>query len=196
MTAQAETTQNTVLDPSHGASLNGATASTYSTRSAYSSAQQQGGWALYPLPCHNLASDWSLSLFPKPQSRIFNLRIPLPSAEKIPHHASHARIILPSPPPSQMSVFFTLVSLILINLAIGLLPYIDNFAHMGGLIAGFLLGFILLPRPQPHYFDLRSSSAVAQAAAVAAAGGHPVTKKFTSLQTWLRVGAALVFVGL
>ncbi|KAK2659578.1 hypothetical protein Ddye_006111 [Dipteronia dyeriana] len=42
----------------------------------------------------------------------------------------------------------------MINFAIGLLPYVDNFSSIGGFISGFLLGFILLFTPQisqvPH----------------------------------------------
>ncbi|PWA65182.1 Peptidase S54, rhomboid [Artemisia annua] len=42
----------------------------------------------------------------------------------------------------------TLVIIILINLAVGILPHVDNFAHIGGFLTGFLLGFVLLLRPQ------------------------------------------------
>ncbi|MCI72883.1 inactive rhomboid protein 1-like, partial [Trifolium medium] len=35
-----------------------------------------------------------------------------------------------------------------VNLVIGILPRVDNFDHIGGFVVGFLLGFILLPRPQ------------------------------------------------
>lgn len=38
--------------------------------------------------------------------------------------------------------------IILINLAVGILPHVDNFAHIGGFLSGFLLGFVLLVRPQ------------------------------------------------
>ncbi|CAA6656322.1 unnamed protein product [Spirodela intermedia] len=38
--------------------------------------------------------------------------------------------------------------IILINLAIGILPRVDNFAHIGGFLSGFLLGFVFLLRPQ------------------------------------------------
>ena len=40
---------------------------------------------------------------------------------------------------------FKLLGLILFGLLIGLLPYVDNFAHIGGLIAGILLSAIFLP---------------------------------------------------
>ncbi|XP_073315037.1 RHOMBOID-like protein 2 [Primulina huaijiensis] len=42
----------------------------------------------------------------------------------------------------------TLLFIVLINLAVGILPHVDNFAHIGGFLAGFLLGLVLLPRPQ------------------------------------------------
>uniref|UniRef100_A0A1D1Y5U3 RHOMBOID-like protein n=1 Tax=Anthurium amnicola TaxID=1678845 RepID=A0A1D1Y5U3_9ARAE len=45
------------------------------------------------------------------------------------------------------ALFFLLV-IVLINLAMGILPHVDNFAHIGGFLTGFLLGFILLVRPQ------------------------------------------------
>ncbi|CAM6106215.1 unnamed protein product [Calypogeia fissa] len=35
-----------------------------------------------------------------------------------------------------------------VNLTFGLMPHVDNFAHIGGLCAGGLLGFILLMRPR------------------------------------------------
>ncbi|XP_051113422.1 RHOMBOID-like protein 2 [Andrographis paniculata] len=42
----------------------------------------------------------------------------------------------------------SLVIIILINMAVGILPHVDNFAHLGGFSTGFLLGFVLLIRPQ------------------------------------------------
>ncbi|KAK7327230.1 hypothetical protein VNO80_31595 [Phaseolus coccineus] len=41
----------------------------------------------------------------------------------------------------------TLLVIIVINLGIDILPHVDNFAHIGGFLVGFLLSFILLPRP-------------------------------------------------
>jgi membrane associated rhomboid family serine protease len=46
------------------------------------------------------------------------------------------------------SVIFLLIA-IFVNLFIGLLPYIDNFAHVGGLIAGILFGLAFVP-PSPR----------------------------------------------
>ncbi|OAY73321.1 RHOMBOID-like protein 2 [Ananas comosus] len=42
----------------------------------------------------------------------------------------------------------TLLAMIAINLALGILPHVDNFAHIGGFLTGFLLGFVLLLEPQ------------------------------------------------
>jgi hypothetical protein len=49
----------------------------------------------------------------------------------------------------QAAALVTLLLVIAINLAIGMLPHVDNFAHIGGFLTGFLLGFVLLMRP--HY---------------------------------------------
>lgn len=52
-------------------------------------------------------------------------------------------------PNLQAAALVTLLIVIAINLAIGILPHVDNFAHIGGFLTGFLLGFVLLMRP--HY---------------------------------------------
>ncbi|KAI7987678.1 RHOMBOID-like protein 3 [Camellia lanceoleosa] len=49
---------------------------------------------------------------------------------------------------NKVAAVFTLMIIIVINLAVGILPYVDNFAHIGGFLTGFLLGFLLLLRPQ------------------------------------------------
>ncbi|XP_042510533.1 RHOMBOID-like protein 2 [Macadamia integrifolia] len=49
---------------------------------------------------------------------------------------------------NKVAALVTLVIIIAINLAIGILPHVDNFAHIGGFLTGFLLGFVLLLRPQ------------------------------------------------
>ena len=54
----------------------------------------------------------------------------------------------------QFAAITLLFFISMINFAIGLLPYVDNFSSIGGFISGFLLGFILLFTPQisqvPH----------------------------------------------
>uniref|UniRef100_A0A9I9CLY9 RHOMBOID-like protein n=1 Tax=Cucumis melo TaxID=3656 RepID=A0A9I9CLY9_CUCME len=49
---------------------------------------------------------------------------------------------------NKAAALFTLIVIIVINLAVGILPHVDNFAHIGGFLTGFLLGFVLLVRPQ------------------------------------------------
>ncbi|PWA92727.1 peptidase S54, rhomboid [Artemisia annua] len=49
---------------------------------------------------------------------------------------------------NKLSALTTLILMVLINLMVGILPHVDNFAHIGGFITGFFLGFILLARPQ------------------------------------------------
>lgn len=63
----------------------------------------------------------------------------------------------------QVAALLTLAIIMVINLAIGIFPHVDNFASIGGFITGFLLGFVLLARPQfgwmePH--DLPQSTQV------------------------------------
>lgn len=100
---------------------------------------------------------------------------------------------------NRVHALVTLFFLIVINLAVGLLPFVDNFAHIGGLVAGFLLGLVLLVKPQMGWVDSNDSSALA-AAAIAAAhselGGVPHTKKHSTCQTWARAFAAIVFLAL
>ncbi|KMT12141.1 hypothetical protein BVRB_5g100930 [Beta vulgaris subsp. vulgaris] len=49
---------------------------------------------------------------------------------------------------NKAAALFTLLIMIAINLAVGILPHVDNFAHIGGFVSGFLLGFVLLLRPR------------------------------------------------
>ena len=55
----------------------------------------------------------------------------------------------------QLAALFTLVVIIVINLAVGILPHVDNFAHIGGFLTGFLLGFVFLIRPQFGWVNQR-----------------------------------------
>ncbi|WMV44340.1 hypothetical protein MTR67_037725 [Solanum verrucosum] len=59
---------------------------------------------------------------------------------------------------NKIAVLVTLVVIIIINLAVGLLPHVDNFAHIGGFVSGFLLGFVFLIRPQFGWVSQRYAS--------------------------------------
>lgn len=58
---------------------------------------------------------------------------------------------------NKFAALMTLIIIIVINLAVGLLPHVDNFAHIGGFISGFLLGFVFLIRPQFKWVSQRNS---------------------------------------
>ncbi|XP_078445630.1 RHOMBOID-like protein 3 [Wolffia australiana] len=49
---------------------------------------------------------------------------------------------------NKAAALLSLVVIIVINLAVGILPQVDNFAHIGGFLSGLLLGFVLLMRPR------------------------------------------------
>ncbi|KAD3068233.1 hypothetical protein E3N88_36113 [Mikania micrantha] len=49
----------------------------------------------------------------------------------------------------------TIVFIILINIAVGVLPHVDNYAHIGGFFTGFFLGFVILIRPQFKWSNQR-----------------------------------------
>ncbi|KAL5716732.1 Retinoblastoma-like protein 1 [Ranunculus cassubicifolius] len=57
---------------------------------------------------------------------------------------------------NKLAALLTLLFVIAINLAVGILPHVDNFAHIGGFISGFLLGFVFLLRPQFGYVSQRT----------------------------------------
>ncbi|XP_071692320.1 RHOMBOID-like protein 2 [Rutidosis leptorrhynchoides] len=56
---------------------------------------------------------------------------------------------------NKAAALFTLLIIILVNLAVGMLPHVDNFAHIGGFLTGFFLGFVLLLRPQFSWQERR-----------------------------------------
>ncbi|KAK7395284.1 hypothetical protein VNO78_15835 [Psophocarpus tetragonolobus] len=56
----------------------------------------------------------------------------------------------------KLGALLTLVFVIIINLAVGVLPHVDNFAHIGGFLSGFLLGFVFLIRPQFGWIKQRN----------------------------------------
>lgn len=65
----------------------------------------------------------------------------------------------------QLAALVTLVIIIAINLAVGILPHVDNFAHLGGFSSGFLLGFVFLMRPQFGWVSQRYAPPYSRAGA-------------------------------
>lgn len=58
---------------------------------------------------------------------------------------------------NKFAALLTLVLIIAINLAVGILPHVDNFAHLGGFVTGFFLGFVVLVRPQYGWVNHKSA---------------------------------------
>lgn len=56
---------------------------------------------------------------------------------------------------NKVAVLLTRAIFIVTSLAVGILPHVDNFAHIGGLLSGFLLGFVVLIRPQIEWVSQR-----------------------------------------
>jgi len=93
----------------------------------------------------------------------------------------------------------SLVAVIAVNLALGLLPRVDNFAHIGGLVSGFLLGFVFLIRPQFAWLMINNQNQNQNQRSVAAAGAPAPAagrrrRKHKTYQYVLWVGAAALLV--
>ncbi|MBA0737237.1 hypothetical protein Gogos_010708 [Gossypium gossypioides] len=86
---------------------------------------------------------------------------------------------------NKAAALITLVVIIAINLTVGILPHVDNFAHIGGFLTGFLLGFVLLLRPQFEWVQRQHVST-----------GAPVKSKHKAYQYvfWV-IAVVLVIVG-
>ncbi|XP_075487161.1 RHOMBOID-like protein 2 [Primulina tabacum] len=96
---------------------------------------------------------------------------------------------------NKAAALFTLVVIIAINLAVGILPHVDNFAHIGGFLTGFLLGFMLLLRPQFGWVERHRLPA------------NSLKSKYTACQVilwivatvllivWFTVGLVMLFKG-
>ncbi|RVW74769.1 RHOMBOID-like protein 2 [Vitis vinifera] len=57
---------------------------------------------------------------------------------------------------NRAAALLTLLVIVAVNLTVGILPRVNNFAHIGGFVTGFFLGFILMPRPQFGWIEGRN----------------------------------------
>ncbi|KAL0847963.1 hypothetical protein Bca101_021210 [Brassica carinata] len=58
---------------------------------------------------------------------------------------------------NKVVTIITLVLIVAVNLGLGVLPGVDNFAHIGGFATGFFLGFVLLIRPHYGWINQRNA---------------------------------------
>lgn len=83
----------------------------------------------------------------------------------------------------QATAVMTLMSVVVVNLVIGILPHVNNFAHIGGFVTGFLLGFVVLMRPHFGWMERYSM----------AAGSACTTKKYLLYQ-WILMAVASILL--
>ncbi|CAH2078199.1 unnamed protein product [Thlaspi arvense] len=147
-------------------------------------------------PSSESVSSSSLVLFESGQSILYQASAGAYSLNAISVGASSALFGLLGPMLSELLINWTtydnkgvaLVMLLVIvgvNLALGTLPPVSNFAHIGGFIGGFLLGFLLLIHPQFEWEENRVSTLVP---------GSVVKPKYNICQLVLCIAAATVFV--
>ncbi|XP_022934845.1 RHOMBOID-like protein 1 isoform X1 [Cucurbita moschata] len=87
---------------------------------------------------------------------------------------------------NKVPALLTLLVIIAINLAVGILPHVDNFAHIGGFISGFLLGFVFLIRPQFGWVSRRYTSITNSSI--------PVEHKFKTYQCVLWIISVILLI--
>lgn len=97
---------------------------------------------------------------------------------------------------NKAAALFTLIVIIAINLAVGILPHVDNFAHIGGFLTGFLLGFVLLIRPQFGYLESRHLPANTRVKSKHKAYQYILLLAAVALViVWFTVGLVMLFRG-
>lgn len=82
---------------------------------------------------------------------------------------------------NKVAAVLTLLFVIAVNLVLGILPHVNNFAHIGGFLTGFLLGFVLLMRPHFGWMERYGLPA----------GSKCTSKKYLAYQ-WVLMAVALV----
>ncbi|XP_022984650.1 RHOMBOID-like protein 2 [Cucurbita maxima] len=85
---------------------------------------------------------------------------------------------------NKAAALITLLVIIAINLGIGILPHVNNFAHVGGFFTGFLLGFVLLPRPKYGWLEQRNLPG----------GGVGLSSKYNTYQYVLWIISAVLLI--
>ncbi|XP_023523094.1 RHOMBOID-like protein 1 [Cucurbita pepo subsp. pepo] len=99
---------------------------------------------------------------------------------------------------NKLAALLTLLFIITINLAVGVLPHVDNYAHIGGFISGFLLGFVFLVRPQFEWVSQRDAPRRYNSISVSKYKPYQYVLWIVSLVlliAWFAVGLVFLFRG-
>ncbi|CAN6285954.1 unnamed protein product [Urochloa humidicola] len=84
---------------------------------------------------------------------------------------------------NKVAAVLTLLFVVAVNLVLGILPHVNNFAHIGGFLTGFLLGFVVLMRPHFGWMERYGMPA-----------GSACTSKKYLLYQWILMAISLLLL--
>jgi hypothetical protein len=84
---------------------------------------------------------------------------------------------------NKVAAVLTLLFVVAVNMVLGILPHVNNLAHIGGFLTGFLLGFVVLMRPHFGWMERYGMPA----------GSNCTSRKYLLYQ-WILMAIALLLV--
>ncbi|RLN39837.1 RHOMBOID-like protein 2 [Panicum miliaceum] len=84
---------------------------------------------------------------------------------------------------NKVAAVLTLLFVVAVNMVLGILPHVNNLAHIGGFLTGFLLGFVALMRPHFGWMERYGMPA-----------GSACTSRKYLLYQWVLMAIALLLL--